>query len=78
MGAIERAVWSVNGTVRMFLQDDGVFGERTHKGKNDSGIFSHTSGTHALFTPVPMICKVLIKQKQVDRRVACTFFLCVT
>lgn len=37
-------------------------------------IFSHTSGTHEYtFTPVPIICTVLIKLERIDRKLARAF-----
>lgn len=65
----------VNGTVRMFLQDDCAQGEAT-KGsvRKHTRILPHTSGAHEYASaPVPVICTVLIKPEQVDRRPARTF-----
>lgn len=62
----------VNGTVRMFLQDDCVRGEATkaHAQKALTYFLTHHERT---FTPAPLICTVLIKLERADRRLALKF-----
>lgn len=58
MEAMKGPRCSVNGTVRMFLQDDCVRGEETKAGVQTHLHFSHASGMHE-YTSAPVLTNLL-------------------